>query len=37
MHIGKGIQLGGYTLMCASRGVGEDFNCVDPDTGAGRK
>ncbi len=29
----KGIQLGGYTLMCASRGVGEDFNCVDPDTG----
>ena len=29
----KGIQLGGYTLMCASRNVGEDFNCVDPDTG----
>ena len=29
----KGIQLGGYTLMCASRGVGEDFNCIDPDTG----
>ena len=30
---GKGIQLGGYTLMCASRNVGEDFNCIDPDTG----
>ena len=29
----KGIQLGGYTLMCASRDVGEDFNCMDPDTG----
>ena len=29
----KGIQLGGYTLMCASRDVGEDYNCVDPDTG----
>ena len=29
----KGIQLGGYTLMCASRSAGEDFNCVDPDTG----
>ena len=29
----KGIQLGGYTLMCASRNAGEDFNCVDPDTG----
>ena len=29
----KGIQLGGYTLMCASRGVGEEFNCIDPDTG----
>ena len=29
----KGIQLGGYTLMCASRSVGEDFNCIDPDTG----
>ena len=28
----KGIQLGGYTLMCASRNVGEDFNCIDPDT-----
>ena len=29
----KGIQLGGYTLMCASRNVGENFNCIDPDTG----
>ena len=29
----KGIRLGGYTLMCASRNVGEDFNCIDPDTG----
>ena len=29
----KGIQLGGYTLMCASRDVGEDYNCIDPDTG----
>ena len=28
----KGIQLGGYTLMCASRNVGGDFNCIDPDT-----
>lgn len=30
---GKGVQLGGYTLMCASRGVGDDFNCIDPETG----
>ena len=29
----KGVQLGGYTLMCASRGVGADFNCIDPETG----
>jgi len=29
----KGIQLGGYTLMCASRDVGEEFNCINPDTG----
>ena len=29
----KGVQLGGYTLMCASRNVGEDFSCIDPDTG----
>ena len=30
---GKGIRLGSYTLMCASRNVGENFNCIDPDTG----
>ena len=29
----KGVQLGGYTLMCASRGVGDEFNCIDPETG----
>ena len=29
----RGIQLGGYTLMCASRNVGEDYNCIDPETG----
>jgi hypothetical protein len=29
----KGVELGGYTLMCASRNVGDEFNCVDPDTG----
>ena len=29
----KGIQIGGYTLMCASRDVGEEFNCINPDTG----
>lgn len=29
----KDVQLGGYTLMCASRGVGDDFNCIDPETG----
>ncbi|MCH8295417.1 alpha-galactosidase [Candidatus Poribacteria bacterium] len=29
----KGIELGGYTLMCASRDVGENFNCIHPDTG----
>ena len=29
----QGVQLGGYTLMCASRGVGDDFNCIDPETG----
>ena len=28
----KGIEIGGYTLMCASRGVGEDYNCIDPET-----
>ncbi|MCC6728321.1 MAG: alpha-galactosidase [Chthonomonadales bacterium] len=30
----KGIQVGGYTLMCASRDVGPESNCVSPDTGA---
>ena len=29
----KGIQLGGYTLMCASRDAGKEFNCIDPNTG----
>ena len=29
----KDIQIGGYTLMCASRDVGEEFNCINPDTG----
>ena len=29
----KDIRIGGYTLMCASRDAGEDFNCIDPDTG----
>ena len=29
----KNIRLGGYTLMCASRDVGEEFNCIDPETG----
>ena len=29
----KDIRIGGYTLMCASRNAGEDFNCIDPDTG----
>ena len=28
----RGIEIGGYTLMCASRGVGEDYNCIDPET-----
>ena len=37
MPIAKGVELGGYTLMCASRNVGDDFNCVDPDTGATRE
>lgn len=30
---GKGIEIGGYTLMCASRGVGDDYNCISPETG----
>lgn len=29
----KGIELGGYTLMCASRDVGPENNCISPDTG----
>ncbi len=29
----KGIQLGGYTLMCTTRNAGKDFNCIDPNTG----
>ena len=28
----RGIEIGGYTLMCASRDVGEDYNCIDPET-----
>ncbi|MFH1744378.1 MAG: alpha-galactosidase [bacterium] len=30
---GKGIEIGGYTLMCASRDVGDENNCIDPKTG----
>ncbi|KPL12149.1 hypothetical protein AMJ85_01840 [candidate division BRC1 bacterium SM23_51] len=30
---GKGIELGGYTLMCASRNVGPKYNCISPETG----
>lgn len=29
----KGIELGGYTLMCASRNVGPENNCISPETG----
>jgi hypothetical protein len=29
----KGIELGGYTLMCASRDVGAESNCISPETG----
>ncbi len=29
----KGIELGGYTLMCASRNVGAKYNCIDAKTG----
>ncbi len=29
----KGIEIGGYTLMCASRGVSGEHNCIDPATG----
>ena len=30
----KGVEIGGYTLMCASRGISPEFNCIDPETGA---
>jgi hypothetical protein len=29
----KGVELGGYTLMCASRDAGRENNCVSPATG----
>src|SRR5579884_498568 len=29
----KGVELGGYTLMCASRDVGPEHDCIDPQTG----
>ena len=29
----KGIEIGGYTLMCASRDVGADNDCISPETG----
>lgn len=29
----KGIELGGYTLMCASRDVGPENDCIAPQTG----
>lgn len=29
----RGIEIGGYTLMCASRNVGDENNCIDPVTG----
>ena len=29
----KGIELGGYTLMCASRDAGPEFNCISAETG----
>lgn len=29
----KGVELGGYTLMCASRDVGPEYNCISPETG----
>jgi len=29
----KGVQLGGYTLICASRDVGPADNCISPQTG----
>jgi len=30
---GKGIEIGGYTLMCASRDVGPENNCISPQSG----
>ncbi len=29
----RGIEIGGYTLMCASRDVGPESNCISPETG----
>jgi hypothetical protein len=29
----KGIEVGGYTLMCASRDVGAEHDCISPETG----
>ncbi|MXY99282.1 alpha-galactosidase [Candidatus Poribacteria bacterium] len=29
----KNIRIGGYTLMCASRSAGDEFNCIDPEIG----
>jgi len=29
----RGIEVGGYTLMTASRDVSPEFNCISPDTG----
>jgi len=29
----KGIEVGAYTLMCASRNVGDKYNCISPETG----
>jgi len=29
----KGVEVGGYTLMCASRNVGAKHNCISPETG----
>ncbi len=29
----KGVEIGGYVLMCASRDVNEETNCIDPATG----
>ena len=28
----KGVEIGGYTLMCASRDVGAENNCISPET-----